>query len=423
VAFVLVLTGVLFGLIGHWFEIFALSDFGFLPSRLFGLMGNFTLVAVPLFIFMGITLEKSGLAEELLKTAETVLKRIRSGLPISLVLVGALLAASTGIVGATVVTMGIISLPRMMQRGISPPLACGTIAASGTLGQIIPPSIVLILLSDMMNLAVADVFAAAIVPGCLLVVSYIAYIVFIARIRPELIPDQAGEAETHSYSELFVRVIRNLIPPLLLILIVIGSILFGVASPTESAACGAFGAFLLCAIRKRVSVQMLKSTVVQTTAVTSMVFTLLIGAQVFSVVFRGLYGDEVISDFILGLEIPTPLILLTVLGLLFILGFFLDFMEICFIVVPIVTPLLVTDLHVNGLWLSILIALNLQTSFLTPPFGFALFYLKGVAPPQITTGDIYRGVFPFVGLQIFILAIVWAFPELATALPSYLFGN
>lgn len=422
VAFVLAGTGFAFGVIGHSLDLFQLSDFGFVPSKIFGIINNFTLIAVPLFIFMGITLEKSGVAEELLSTMDVFCRRIRGGLTISIIIVGALLAASTGIVGATVVTMGVLTLPSMLARNYDKSLSTGCIAASGTLGQIIPPSIVLILLGDMMNVAIADLFAGALFPGLLLVSMYIAYIVIRTSLNPELtpIPD---EVQSIGWRQLFVQATCSIAPPLLLILLVLGSILTGVASPTESAGCGAIGAMVVALLKGNLSIDTLKSIARRTTSVTTMVFTLLIGAQVFSVVFRGLYGDDVITELITGIEASTDVILLIVMLLLFVLGFFLDFIEICFIVIPVISPLLVIDLGVDPLWLAILIAINLQTSFLTPPFGFALFYLKGVAPPEVNTMDIYKGIIPFVLIQLVCLVILWVFPAVVTWLPELLFGT
>ncbi|RMG41463.1 MAG: TRAP transporter large permease subunit [Candidatus Dadabacteria bacterium] len=422
VAFSLAGTAFYFALIGYWLDIFSFTDFGFIPSKVFGIVKNFTLLAVPLFIFMGVMLEKSGIAEELLGTMDLLCRRIRGGLTIALVLVGALLAASTGIVGATVVTMGVLALPAMLARNYNKELACGTIAASGTLGQIIPPSIVLVLLGDMMNVAVADLFAAAVFPGLLLVLGYILYILIRCNINPELAPIPTEETSPKS-STLLLKVIKSLLPPFLLIFLVLGSILLGVASPTESAACGAAGATLLAVLKKKFSRTVLQDVADQTVRLTSMVFTLLIGAQFFSVVFRGLYGDDLITDLVLDAELNKHFALFFIMLLMFLLGFFLDFIEICFIVVPIIAPLLVNELGFNPLWLAILIAVNLQTSFLTPPFGFALFYLKGVAPPAVNTLHIYRGILPFVAIQIAVLVILAYFPEITLWLPKYLFGS
>lgn len=421
VAFVLAGIGFVFGLLGAWFELFYLTDFGFIPSKLLGVIENVTLMAVPLFIFMGITLERSGLAEELLSCMERLCQKIRGGLLLAIVLVGAVLAASTGIVGATVVTMGVLSLPGMLHRKYSIPLSCGTIAAAGTLGQIIPPSIVLILLADMMNIAVADLFAGAILPGFLLVFLYLAYVASVALLWPEKCP-VCSEEVFESQGNIVWQVIKSFLPPFLLITLVLGTILFGVASPTESAACGALGALVLAGMRRRLSWEVTKDISKRTTEITAMVFTLLFGAQVFSVAFRGMYGDEVVLDLLTGFDLAPLLLLLLTLFLLFILGFFLDFLEICFIVIPVLGPILTIELGLNPVWVAILFALNLQTSFLTPPFGFSLFYLKGVAPKQVRSIDIYRGIIPFVVIQVVVLSSVIAVPGLATWLPEYFFS-
>ncbi len=421
VAFGLGGVAILFGYVGHSLDLFYLSDFEFVPSKIFGIMSNVTLLAVPLFIFMGIMLERSGIAEELLTTMELVCRKIRGGLTISIVLVGALLAASTGIVGATVVTMGVLSLPTLLKRGYSKEFSCGTIATAGTLGQIIPPSIVLVLLGDMMNVDVGDLFIGAIIPGLFLVALYLLYIFIRTTLQPELAPLLAEEDQrTLSQREYAVLLLTSLVPPTLLMVVVLGSILGGVASPTEAAACGAIGALVLTWAKKKLSLQTLSSVLHSTTQITAMVFLLLIGAQFFSVVFRGLAGDEIIMEFVSSLQVSKHLVLLAIMVLMFVLGFFLDFIEICFIVVPIVTPLLYA-LGFDPLWLAILIAINLQTSFLTPPFGFSLFYLKGVAPAEVTTLHIYRGVVPFVLLQIFALVVLWLFPSMVTWLPKHVF--
>lgn len=416
VAFILSGTALLFAGLGHYLDIFYLDDLGFLPSRIFAIVSNFTLLAVPLFVFMGITLEKSGVAEQLLQTISYLLRRVRSSMTLAVIVVGALLAASTGIVGATVVTMGVLSLPTMLQSGYKKELACGTIAASGTLGQIIPPSIVLVLLGDMMNVDVGDLFAGAIFPGILLVGLYIAYVLGVSfldkssedRIEPALKPASTKE------------IFAALIPPLLLVTLVLGTILFGIASPTEAASCGAVGAIFIGFWKGKLNWKVCRNIGIETAQTTSMVFMILIGAQFFGVVFRGLSGDEVITDIIQNLQWGPYWVLLALMLILFVLGFFLDFLEICFIVIPIVLPIM-TGLGFDPLWLAILIAVNLQTSFLTPPFGFALFYLKGVAPPEVSTMDIYRGVMPFVAIQIFALFILAVFPQIVLWLPKAIF--
>lgn len=419
VAFTLSGTALIYAVLGYYFDIFMLSDFGFISARIFGVIQNVTLIAVPLFIFMGVMLEKSGIARQLILRAEFLFQRVTAGLPIALIAVGALLAASTGIVGATVVTMGVFSLPALLGRGYDTRLSCGTIAASGTLGQIIPPSIVLVLLGDMMNVAVADLFAGALIPGLLLVICYMLYVMARIGLNPALGPDVNATTEDIRYSKL--DLFLSIVPPLILMGLVLGTILSGIASPTESAACGAGGAVVLAFLRKQLSWSIMHEVAEQTTMMTTMVFTLLIGAQFFSVVFRGLYGDEILIDAITGLNYSPHIILLLVLLLMFILGFFLDFIEICFIMVPLLAPVL-TELGFNPIWLGILFAVNLQTSFLTPPFGFSLFYLKGVAPEGVSTSDIFRGVLPFVGIQLFVLLLLFQFPLLVTALPEYFFG-
>jgi tripartite ATP-independent transporter DctM subunit len=422
VAFGLGGVALIIGVIGEYMGEFYFSDFSFIPQRLYGIMQKFTLMAVPMFIFMGLTLEKSGLAAELLESLQQIFKRLKGGLAISIVLVGALLAASTGIVGATVVTMGAMALPTMLKWGYNKELACGTIAASGTLGQIIPPSIVLVLLGDMMNIDVGDLFIGAILPGFLLVFIYIIYIFLRVHFNPALAPSHSDLINDEAEADL-KKVTMALLPPIFLMVIVLGSILFGFASPTEASACGALGALLITAFKKRLKLNVLKDIMQETTKMTCMVFTILVGAQFFGVVFRGLGGDEMISSLILDNEIDRYLVLISVMLLMFLMGFFLDFIEICFIVIPIVCPLLINDLEFNGLWLAILIAINLQTSFLTPPFGFALFYLKGVAPPEITTLHIYKGVAPFVLMQIATNAILMLFPDIVTYLPKIVFSN
>ena len=421
VAFVLSGVGLLFGLLGHfWLDIFSLSDFGFISSKIFGVIENVTLIAVPLFIFMGITLEYSQIAEELLETMERLFSRLKGGLLYGIVLVGALLAASTGIVGATVVTMGALSLPVLLKRGYHPSLAAGTICAAGTLGQIIPPSIVLILLADMMNIGVADLFAAAIIPGMLLIFLYILYIGFILKKRPELVCD-TGHSEREPIR--VTTVLHLLLPPLLLISLVLGSILFGIASPTEAAGCGAAGAIALATLRKKLSFELIKKVSARTTHLTAMVFTLLFGAQVFGVVFRGMYGDDILIESLSALEGHDFILFWAIMVFFFVLGFFLDFLEICFIFIPIISPILTEHLGMPPIWVAILIAINLQTSFLTPPFGFSLFYLRGVAPEQVRTIDIYRGILPFVLLQIIAIILVYCLPQLALWLPSILWSS
>ena len=432
VAFTLAGTALAFAaggiLAGHFDPAFLAA----LPARLFGTISNSTLIAVPLFILMGIILEKSRVAEELLENMAKVFGGLRGGLGISVVIVGMLLAASTGIVGATVVTMGLLSLPSMMRSGYSPALATGTICATGTLGQIIPPSIALVLLGDILSSAyqqaqlsmnifnpktvsVGDLFIGALLPGLLLVALYIGYLLLIAALKPELAPPaKVGKVDRGA-------LLRGLVPPILLIALVLGSILTGAATPTEAAGVGAVGALLLAYAKREMNLQRLREVVVNTMEVTCMVFMILIGAAVFSLVFRGFGGEELIQEFFVDMPGGVIGATLVVMLVIFLLGFILDFIEITFVVVPIVGPILLA-MGVDPIWLGIMIALNLQTSFLTPPFGFALFYLRGVAPESVPTGAIYRGVIPFIIIQLLVLGALWRWPELATWLPAKL-GN
>lgn len=388
------------------------SSFEALPSRFMGVLTNYNLIAVPLFIFMGIMLERSGLAERLLETMAMLFGKVRGGLAISVVIVGTLLAASTGIVGATVVTMGFISLPTMLKRGYSPELATGSIAASGTLGQIIPPSVALVLLGSIMNINIGDLFAGAVIPGLVLVVAYIIYILVFARLRPEKAP-AIPEAEYHAFMQgnIFLKVMHALVMPLLLILAVLGSIFLGWATPTEAAAVGAMGAAVLAAFRNKFNTRILTEVCQETTKLTCMVFVILLGATTFSLVFREMGGDRYLVELIETSNLSPSMFLFLVMLVMFVAGFFIDFIEIIFIIVPVVVPVFI-KYEVDLLWLGVLIGLNLQTSFLTPPFGFSLFYLKGVAPPSITTGHLYKGIMPFVAMQLVLMALVIIFPEL-----------
>jgi len=412
-----------------------------MPNRLFGIVSNETLIAVPLFVFMGVMLEKSKVAESLLVAMAALLGKYRSGMAVSVVLVGMLLAASTGIVGATVVTMGLLSLPSMLNRGYSPAFATGAICATGTLGQIIPPSIALILLGDVLSSAyqkaqlsmgifspdsvsVGDLFVGALVPGLLLVVLYLIY-VMVVGVKSGKSDDAAmnidATATASATEEPEQSLFSALVPPLLLIIVVLGSILAGFATPTEAAGVGASGALLLAAFKKQLSLVQLKVVTMDTTRMTAMVFMILIGASVFSLVFRGFGGEELIHGFLTELPGGVFGAMLVVMLVVFALGFILDFIEITFVVVPIVAPVLLA-MGVDPVWLGIMLALNLQTSFLTPPFGFALFYLRGVAPPTILTSDIYRGVVPFIIIQIVLLIGLAIWPELATWLPETLYS-
>ncbi len=438
VAFSLAGTALGFAWLGYVLDLFDPLMLDALPNRLFGVMTNETLVAVPLFVFMGVMLEKSRVAEQLLDTMAALFGSLRGGLGISVTLVGMLLAASTGIVGATVVTMGLLSLPTMLRRGYDPGLACGTICASGTLGQIIPPSIILVLLGDVLSAAyqqaqldmgifapetvsVGDLFAGAVLPGLVLVGLYLVYLLLRAWLSPRAMPAiPAEELAGLRKAGLGRRVAAALLPPLALIVAVLGSILGGLATPTEAASVGAVGAMLLAAGQRRFNVRLLGEVARSTTRVTSMVFLILIGASVFSLVFRAYGGDELVADLLSDLPGGVVGAMLAVMALMFLLGFVLDFIEITFVVVPIVGPVLLS-MGLDPVWLGIMIALNLQTSFLTPPFGFALFYLRGVAPSQIRTGQIYRGVAPFILIQLLMLGLLAAWPGLATWLPGLLY--
>ena len=419
VTFTLLGTALTFGLIGFGWDFFNL-----LPLRIWGRMTNVTLAAVPLFVFMGVMLERSGLAEELLDTMGLLFGRLRGGLAISVVVVGALLGASTGIVGATVVTMGLLAVPTMLRRGYQKELATGTVAASGTLGQIIPPSIVLVLIGDIVGVSVGDLFIGAVLPGLLLVALFIIYILIVSFLRPGVAPAiSKEELAAIGPRQLAAQVGRALFPPLFLMVAVLGSIFAGIASPTEAAAVGAVGATLLTIINRKFNLKILREVMHTTVRLTCMVFIILCGAAAFGLVFRGLGGDTIVRDFLGGIahQYSHAAVLAIVMLLIFFIGFFLDFIEITFIHVPVLAPIMI-DFGYDPVWFCILLAVNLQTSFLTPPFGFSLFYLKAVTPPEVTTGHIYRGIIPFVLFQLIGLGIVVFFPELATWLPKLVFG-
>ncbi len=501
IAFTLGGTALLFAGAGVGLGIFDPSFLGFVPSRIYGVMTNVVLIAIPLFVFMGVMLERSKVAEELLDTMGQLFGNLRGGLGISVSLVGALLAASTGIVGATVVTMGLLSLPTMLRRGYDPALACGSITAAGTLGQIIPPSIVLVILGDQISnayqeaqrlmgnfapepVSVGDLFAGALLPGLALVAMYITYQLMVAWLRPASSPpvprDELGVDDAHALAR---RLMHALVAPMVLIVAVLGSILAGVATPTEAAAVGAIGATLLGGLRLRPDnpvpiyvaaacvvvivaltasldlrvarseipaadklgivgafvccagiawgllaslwrvhrADLLKDVMRATARFSSMVFAIVIGAGIFSVVFRGFGGDDMVHGFLTSLPGGVVTAVVIVMALMFVMGFFLDIIEITFVVVPIVTPILL-QMDLNPVWLGIMYAVNLQTSFLTPPLGYALFYLRGVAPPSVTTVQIYRGVVPFVALQLLMLGVLTVFPQMTTWLPSVIFG-
>ena len=439
VAFCLAGTALIFAFIGLLTGHFDPAFLSALPSRIFGIMVNETLIAVPLFVFMGVVLERSKIAEDLLETMSQLFGGLRGGLGVSVCLVGGLMAASTGIVGATVVTMGLISLPAMLKRGYDPALSSGVICASGTLGQIIPPSIVLVILGDVVSSAnqqaqlalgnfsarpvsVGDLFMGALLPGVALMSLYILYIVGIGLFAGQKVPPLPADQRPVLFSRLFLRrLVLVMAPPLVLIIGVLGSILLGVATPTEAAAVGAVGALLLSWVKRQLNGDTLRQVMRTTTEVNAMVFTILIGASVFSLVFRGYGGDEVVAHFLQGMGGGVVGSFVLVMAVIFLLGFFLDFFEIIFVVVPIVGPILL-QMGLDPVWLGVMIALNLQTSFLTPPFGFSLFYLRGVAPDTVTTGQIYRGAAPFIVIQLILLGALWFFPGLATRLPQAVFG-
>ena len=430
-------TALIFALAGYVTGYFDMAFLHALPNRLFGTIKNTTLIAVPLFVLMGVMLEKSRLSEDLLDSMADLFRGFRSGLGLSVVIVGALLAASTGIVGATVVTMGLMSLPTMLKRGYSASQATGIICATGTLGQIIPPSIALVLLGDILSTAyqqaqlsagvyapkivsIGDLFVGAIIPGLILVVLYSFYVLLFVKPSGAIVAADDGIAQP-LVGERLSRAMRNLLPPIFLIVAVLGSILSGADTPTEAAGVGAFGATLLAMFRGQLSIARLREVAQTTTEVTSMVFLILIGAAVFSLVFRGFGGEELVEQFFTTL--PGGLVAATVLVMvvIFLLGFVLDFIEITFVVVPIVGPVLLA-MGLDPVWLGVMIAINLQTSFLTPPFGFALFYLRGVAPPSVATEDIYRGVVPFIIIQLLLMLMLSLWPTLATWLPAEIYN-
>ena len=438
VAFCLVGVGLGIGLFGVMLDVFNPVYFAFFPDRVFGIVQNELLIAIPLFIFMGLMLERSGLAEELLRSIGLVFARVAGGLAVGVTLVGALLAASMGVVGATVVAMGLLSLPTMLRQGYRPSFASGSICAAGTLGQIIPPSILLVLLADQTTnayrvgqmavgnmrpeaVSVLNLFAGALLPGLLLVACYLVYQIIYGTLRPENAPPVTRDVE-ETTTAMVIAVAKSLVPPLLLVVAVLGSILGGVATPTEAASVGAFGALLLTFVYRRFSPRILREVMRSTLHLTAMIFTILIGATLFALVFRGLGGDDMVQGLLTGLPGGHLQAMLLVMAMVFLLGFFLDFIEIIVIVVPIVGPALFA-MDVNPLWFAILLAVNLQTSFLTPPFGFALFYLQGVAPPEVKMTDIYRGVLPFIVIQLGVLALLALFPPIVTWLPELIQGR
>ena len=396
-------------------------DFFYLVSlRIFGIMNNFVLLAVPLFIFMGMTLERSGIAEKLLETMAILFGKIKGGLAYSVIIVGGMLAASTGIVGATVVTMGLISLPVMIKRGYNTKLATGVIASSGTLGQIIPPSVVLVLLGSVLNISVGDLFTSALLPGLTLVILYLIYVLIISIIYPEFAPSMPNKLIKKFKNETgILEIIKAFILPFVLIFTVLGSIFAGIASPTEAAGIGALGALILSYFQANMNLKKLKIIMKETTSLTSIVFMILIGATSFSLVFRGLEGDKILINIITQADLTPELFIVLILFIVFIAGFFIDFIEIIFIIVPVITPILIA-LNIDLIWVGILLAINLQTSFLTPPFGFSLFYLKSVAPKGIRTKDIYYGIIPFVIIQLLFLIFLFYNPDYIYIIPKIL---
>jgi tripartite ATP-independent transporter DctM subunit len=438
-AFALSGTALWFAWLGMQLDIFDTAFLTAMPSRLFGIMNNATLIAVPLFVFMGVMLERARIAETLLLNIAELFGTLRGGLGVAVTLVGMLMAASTGIVGATVVTMGLLSLPTMLKRGYDPALACGAICASGTLGQIIPPSIVLVLLGEVISAAyqqaqlemgvfapetvsVGDLFAGALLPGLGLVFFYLLYIVITAWLRPGMMPSVVNIDSDKSRQNYHFTILQALLPPLLLIVAVLGSIMSGMATPTEAAAVGAMGSLLLAYMHGELNLDILRDVMRNTTRITSMVFMILIGATLFSLVFRGFAGDELVIELLSDLPGGKFGAVFFAMLVMFVLGFVLDFIEITFVVVPIIGPVLLA-MDIDPVWLGIMIALNLQTSFLTPPFGFALFYLRGVAPAEVTTMQIYKGVTPFILIQLLMLAILAYWPQLATWLPATIYKS
>ncbi len=434
VAFTLAGVALLFAAVGILTGSFDPVFLEAFPNRIYGIMTNETLIAVPVFVFMGVMLERSKLADQLLQSLAQLMRGTHGGLGIAVVIVGAMMAASTGIVGATVVTMGLISLPTMLRRGYDPAVSTGTICAAGTLGQIIPPSIVLVMLADVLSnayqqaqlrmgnyspetVSVGELFAGALVPGIILVAVYLVYIVVLARMRPGLMPPDTTSADRQVS---IGRLLLLAAGPLLLIVAVLGSILKGIATPTEAAAVGAVGAIFLAMISGHLTLETLKDVVYRTTRITAMVFMILVGASLFSLVFRGFGGDEMIADFLTSLPGGVVTAMMLVMLVMFLLGFVLDFIEITFVVVPIVGPVLMA-MGLDPIWLGVMIALNLQTSFLTPPFGFSLFYLRGVCPDDVPTSAIYRGVIPFIAIQVVVLCLLALLPQLVTWLPSVVY--
>lgn len=413
VALTLAVSGFVFGFLG-----FGAGLFNLLPLRIFGTVSSYTMIAIPLFVFMGVMLEKSRMAEDLMEVIGHLAGGLRGGIGIGIILVGVMMGATTGIVGATVVTLTLLTLPAMLRRGYDPGLACGTICASGTLGQIIPPSLVLILLADIMGQSVGTFFAAAVIPGLLLAGLYCAWLILLGIIRPSMVPAMTLEERGGTdRAELLGKLFRVVLPPLLLVGCVLGSIIGGVAAPTEAASMGAIGSVLVTAFARRFSWDILKRTVQETTRLTASMMLILVCAQVFALAFRGLNGEKIVHDFFTFLPGGIAADIWFMMLVIFVLGFFIEWIEISYIAVPLFLPIF-TAANVDMVWLATLIAVNLQTSFLTPPFGWALFFLRGSAPPSITTGQIYRGVIPFILLQLVGLVLIYQFPTIATWLPK-----
>ncbi len=413
VAITLAVTGFFFGFLG-----FGAGLFDLLPARIFGVTSNYTLIAIPLFVFMGVMLEKSRIAEDLMDVIGHLAGGLRGGMGVGIILFGIMMGATTGIVGATIVTLGVLALPALLRRGYHAPTACGTICASGTLGQIIPPSLILILLADIMGESVGTLFAAALLPGLALAALFCVYLLLLGVFRPHWVPPvDIDERQAMSRSELWLKALKSGLPPLLLVISVLGSIIGGVAAPTEAASMGAVGSILVVALSGRLSFSVLRQTVESTARITAQMMFILICAQVFALAFRGLQGEQLVHEVFGSVPGGIDGTIIFMLLLIFVLGFFIEWIEISYIVVPLFLPLLQAG-NADMVWIAALIAVMLQTSFLTPPFGWALFYLRGVTPPTIPTTAIYLGVIPFIGLQLLACILLFQFPSIATALPK-----
>ena len=413
VALTLATTGFVFGFLG-----FGTGLFNLLPARIYGVVANYQWLAIPLFVFMGVMLEKSRLADDLLDVVGHIAGGLRGGMALGIIGVGVLMGATTGIVGATVITLGLLTLPTLIKRGYDPGIACGAICASGTLGQIIPPSLILILLSDILQLSVGTLFAAAVIPGLLLAAIYCVYIVIVGMVKPEWVPPiPQAERDSVSRSELWTRFFKVVVPPVLLVMSVLGSIIAGIAAPTEAASMGALGSILVTAFAGRMSMKVLREVMQSTTKITAMMMFILMCAQVFALAFRGLHGEDLITGMFAYLPGGVTADIWFLMLIIFVLGFFIEWIEISYIAVPLFLPVFVAQ-NVDMVWLAMLICVNLQTSFLTPPFGWALFFLRGVAPPEITTRHMYVGVIPFVAMQLLAVLLVFLYPQLALWLPK-----